>query len=434
MTSELGFTPADLNNSYATGSATLAIGALIFIPFALKYGRRPIYLLSLTGQIVVAIWAAKMTTVADLYLIQAFNCLLGALAEVIVQMTIADVFFLHERGLMNTLFISTMSIGTTMAALVAGYVSVSQGWRWVWWWVAILLSICLVFFIFFYEETKFVYKIDGVSNSEATTTSQVEIHGGRRDKKSFDESLQPVSSAATHPANTRRKTYFQRVMPITASSGRLKGLAHHVYQPLLVVVTIPAVIYVALIYGLITAALQVSVTLIASYMPAPPYNFTPAQVGLMSLPIFIGNIVGTIASAPFADRIILYLSRKNKGIYEPEMRLRLLLVFAPLFSGGLAFFGFALGKGMSWPVVAVAAGIYSGAMTPILSLALSYLTDAYTDVSHSIAPNCRADLIQCFRSLETLSLVLLLYAMFWPPYSSFPSRLGLLGCLYSMSR
>jgi MFS family permease len=182
MTSELGFTPADLNNSYATGSATLAIGALIFIPFALKYGRRPIYLLSLTGQIVVAIWAAKMTTVADLYLIQAFNCLLGALAEVIVQMTIADVFFLHERGLMNTLFISTMSIGTTMAALVAGYISVSQGWRWVWWWVAILLSICLVFFIFFYEETKFVYKIDGVPNSEATTTSQVEIHGGRRDK------------------------------------------------------------------------------------------------------------------------------------------------------------------------------------------------------------------------------------------------------------
>lgn len=34
-------------------------------------------------------------------LVNAFNCLLGALAEVIVWMTVADVFFVHERGIMK---------------------------------------------------------------------------------------------------------------------------------------------------------------------------------------------------------------------------------------------------------------------------------------------------------------------------------------------
>lgn len=85
----MGFTIQLLNNGYATGSASLAVGALLFIPFALKYGRRPIYILSLVGQVAIMVWSAKLQTAADLILTNLFNCLLGSLAEVIVQMTVA---------------------------------------------------------------------------------------------------------------------------------------------------------------------------------------------------------------------------------------------------------------------------------------------------------------------------------------------------------
>ncbi|KAH7389977.1 major facilitator superfamily domain-containing protein [Pyrenochaeta sp. MPI-SDFR-AT-0127] len=379
MNIELGFSYEALNNSYATGSATLAIGALIFIPFALKYGRRPIYLLSLLGQFLVAIWAAKMTKAVELYLTQAFNCLLGALAEVIVQMTIADVFFVHERGLMNVLYVCTMTIGTSLSALIAGYITVGQGWRWVWWWVAIIVGICLLLFMFLYEETKYVARIDGVSDITTRSSTTEDQHTKMLDHKSGDDQINPVSSITTATIPPR-KSYLQRLRLISTTKGSLKQLAHHSYQPIFVMCTIPAVTYVALLYGIVTAALQVGITLVATYMPAPPYNFDASQVGLMSLPPFIGNILGAILSAPFADRIILYLSRKNKGIYEPEMRLWLLLAYAPFFSGGLLLFGYGLGKGMSWPVVAVGSGMYSMAMTPISSVALSYITDAYTDI------------------------------------------------------
>lgn len=381
MNIELGFSFSALNNSYATGSATLAVGALLFIPFALKYGRRPIYLFSLLGQFGVAIWAAKMRTVADLFLIQAFNCLLGSLAEVIVQMTIADVFFVHERGLMNSLYVCTMSVGTSMAALVAGYITVGQGWRWVWWWVAILVGMCFVLFTFFYEETKFMPQIDGVvSVVDVSKQDEEEEDADKKDVKVGDDALKPVPSAVA-PVGGQRKSWLQRMKPFSETRGSFKQLALHSYQPLFVMCTIPAVAYVALLYGLVTAAIQVSLTLVASTMPAPPYNFNASQVGLMSLPPLIGNILGTIAVAPFTDRIILYLARKNKGIYEPEMRLWLLLLFAPIFPAGLLVFGFALGKGMAWPVVAVGIGLIGFAMTPIASVALAYLTDAYTDVS-----------------------------------------------------
>jgi MFS family permease len=385
MNIELGFSYPDLNNSYATGSATLAVGALLFIPFALKFGRRPIYLFSLFGQFAVAIWAAKMETTTELYLTQAFNCLLGALAEVIVQMTIADVFFIHERGLMNSLYICVMNVGTQLAALVAGYITVAQGWRWVWWWVAILIGICLVLFTFLYEETKYIPQLHGIAGvtHEPSETSHQHVKG--LDHKPGGDQLEPISSIPT-PINPHRKSYAQRLKPFSTSGGNFMQLALHSYQPLFVVCTIPAVAYVALLYGLVTAALQVSITLIAANMPAPPYNFTPAQVGLMSLPPLIGNILGTVVSAPLADRLILYLARRNKGIYEPEMRLWLLLAVAPIFPAGLILFGYALGLGMSWPVVAIGSGLTGFAMTPIASVALSYLTDAYTDVSPFLYP------------------------------------------------
>ncbi|KAF2853432.1 MFS general substrate transporter [Plenodomus tracheiphilus IPT5] len=381
MNIELGFSYVALNNSYATGSGTLAIGALIFIPFALKYGRRPVYLFSLLGQFAVAIWAARMKTTADLYLTQAFNCLLGALAEVIVQMTIADVFFVHERGLMNNLYVCTMTIGTNLAALLAGYITVGQGWRWVWLWVAIIVGGCFLLFAFFYEETKFTPFINGVTDIETTGASSTDNQQFKKtDPKSGDNHyIKPVLSASTLIAPPR-KSYLQRLKPVSATSRGFRQLSHHIYQPIFVMCTIPAVTYVALLYGLVTAALQVSITLVAAFMPAPPYNFTASQIGLMGLPPFIGTVIGTVLSAPFADRIIIYFARRNKGIYEPEMRLWLLLVFAPLFPAGLILFGYALGKGMSWPVVALGQALMSCAMAPIASVALSYLADAYTDI------------------------------------------------------
>jgi MFS family permease len=82
---ELGFSYAILNDSYALGSATLAFGAFLLTPFALKYGRRPVYIVTTILQFAVSIWSAKMETVADIMLVNAFGCGLGALAEVIVH-------------------------------------------------------------------------------------------------------------------------------------------------------------------------------------------------------------------------------------------------------------------------------------------------------------------------------------------------------------
>ena len=60
MNQQLGFSYAILNDSYATGNGTLCIGAFVLIPFALKYGRRPVYLISTAAQLAISNLVCKV--------------------------------------------------------------------------------------------------------------------------------------------------------------------------------------------------------------------------------------------------------------------------------------------------------------------------------------------------------------------------------------
>ncbi|KAF9889383.1 hypothetical protein FE257_007493 [Aspergillus nanangensis] len=394
MHDELGFSYEILNDSYAAGSAALCFGALVFIPVALKYGRRVVYVGSLLLQVVVSIWAAKLQTIADLVLINFFNCFLGALNEVLVQMTVADVFFVHQRGLMNSLYVWVMVVGLSLSPLAAGYVTDSQGWRWVWWWMVILCGAGVLLFYFTYEETKFVGSIlgqvpDNMSDPHLTHSPAKEDEESAAEKVAAQAPLTSEDGNKNAPRymtaididpSIPRKSYVQRLSLWSPSPGPVSGFLRHMYQPLIVLIRFPPVLYIALLYGLIEASWQVMITVISSDMPEAPYNFTPGQIGLMSLPSFIGITIGTIPSGLLSDRLVLWLAKRNGGLFEPEMRLWILLAFAPFAPAGILMFGYAIDRKDPWMIVAVGYALYGFGMAPISSASLTYLTDAYSDI------------------------------------------------------
>lgn len=85
---ELGFSYTTLNDSYGVSAATLSIGCLIFTPFALRFGRRPIYLITSLLLLAADIWSASMQTVPDIMLTNVILGAAGSVNEALFQMTV----------------------------------------------------------------------------------------------------------------------------------------------------------------------------------------------------------------------------------------------------------------------------------------------------------------------------------------------------------
>lgn len=389
MNIELGFSYEVLNDSYAAGCAALMVGGVVMIPFALKYGRRPIYLYSLAVQCAMGIWSARLENVGDMLATQVIMCFVGALCEVMAQMTVADIYFVHERGLMNSIYIWVLTIGASMAPVPGGYIAQNMGWRWIWWFLAIFIGAAFFAFLFFYEETWFERNaVDGVAYAVATeappgakspkavnmTKDEAQIGGVSSD--GFDAPLTEKHIDPSIPI----KTYRQKLSLTTSNTRPLSSYIRHSVQPFLVMWHIPAVLYMALLNGATVSAQIIPITLFSTYLYAPPYNFNPSQVGLMGIPGFIGTLLFALVAGRLSDSMIVRLAKRNGGIYEPEMRLWLILAFVPFIAIGLLTFGLGLANGQPWWVLSLGLGIAAFGTTPANGLSLTYLTDSYTEV------------------------------------------------------
>lgn len=90
MSTQLGFSYDTLNDSYGVSAATLSIGCIIFTPFAMRYGRRPVYIVTSVIIFCMDIWSARMQSVPDLILTNLFMGLAGSVNESLFQMTVGS--------------------------------------------------------------------------------------------------------------------------------------------------------------------------------------------------------------------------------------------------------------------------------------------------------------------------------------------------------
>jgi MFS family permease len=131
MTIDMGVTYEELNKAISVNYVGLATGCIFFIPFAKKYGRRPVYIVSTALMLATSFWASKMDNLTELYVTNLLQGLAGATNESIAAITvsyifgqivrcpanvvqIADLFFVHHRGSMNGLYLTCVMIGVCL--------------------------------------------------------------------------------------------------------------------------------------------------------------------------------------------------------------------------------------------------------------------------------------------------------------------------------
>jgi MFS family permease len=86
---------------FSTTSLAAGVSNLLWVPLAVKYGRRVVYTSSFLGFGLCCIWSARASTYGSLLASRIIASWFSGSTECVAPITIADVFFLHERGKMT---------------------------------------------------------------------------------------------------------------------------------------------------------------------------------------------------------------------------------------------------------------------------------------------------------------------------------------------
>jgi MFS family permease len=89
------------------------------------------------------VWAAVTYTNGDVYGSNILTGVGGAIGDSTVQMTVVDLFYVHQRARMNAIYLLMVSIGTFLAPAAAGYCLFGQSRWWTNWWTVIFLGVLL---------------------------------------------------------------------------------------------------------------------------------------------------------------------------------------------------------------------------------------------------------------------------------------------------
>ncbi|KAF5566668.1 major facilitator superfamily transporter [Fusarium phyllophilum] len=175
--------------TYANGATLICqgVGNIFWMPFAIKFGRRPVYLLSNLLMGVACIWLGLASTASYTPFVigRAFLGLFEAPIESIVPTTITDTFFLHERGAMVSAYglsvLGGNELGPLFSALIIQYLSMA----WAFYIVAMFIGLNCITMIFFMTETKYTKPRD-----QTTLETSKE---GHPEKKTCAQNIEDLS-------------------------------------------------------------------------------------------------------------------------------------------------------------------------------------------------------------------------------------------------
>jgi hypothetical protein len=195
--------------------------------------------------------------------------------------------------------------------------------------------------LFFYEETKYVVTLQGMKEIAPPAEPSAIVESEKVLVEIAPD--EPVSTKSTSHINHSipMNSYKKRLALVTNTPSTISEFLKHFYQPLLML-GIPGVLYVALQYGAFLSWISMVAVTESDFFSADPYNFSTIGIGLLNLPPFIGAVVAAFYSGPLSDWSILWLSRRNGGVYEPEMRLYLTVLPMLVGPAGLMLYGFSL--------------------------------------------------------------------------------------------
>ncbi|KIW85606.1 hypothetical protein AYO21_05792 [Fonsecaea monophora] len=358
-----GIDPNKASNLISYPNLAYGFGSLLLVPAYLKFGRRPVMLVSIIFFAVGLIGCSQCDSYGTLMACRIIHAFGSGVCEALPVQLVNDIFFLHERGQRLGYYTVCLCLGAT-GPLYAGYM-LAGGYSWRLFFYVEFAFACALFILafFFVEETWYkreeMKRILGAAVEASPIEKGVgadlhEVSSPAPDRKSF------VSTLKLWGVYDRDVSFF-----MTAA----RSFTYF---------AVPSVFWVVSTYGIYIGlgALAFNYTFPAKIV-APPYNWSQTNSGLIA----VGNALGYILAIPFttsSDRLAAYLTKKNNGIREAEMRLGVLLPAMLIGPAGLIVYGYTAQDNLHWIGYFAGVAMCNWSAYFYFTFTLAYAVDSYT--------------------------------------------------------
>lgn len=122
VSKELGISINTLSQSTAWLILTIGLSVFLLNPVAKKYGRRPVFVVTACLMFAVSVWAAATTNYPSFLASRIVGGIGMAPYEVLVQATIRDLYFVHQRATRLAVWGLFLLGGIAGASFISGYI------------------------------------------------------------------------------------------------------------------------------------------------------------------------------------------------------------------------------------------------------------------------------------------------------------------------
>jgi multidrug resistance protein len=301
------FVNADFHNtsqllgSFAVSVYVLgfAVGPLVLSPLSEIYGRCIILNASNVFFCAFTLGCALAPNLGGLIAMRFLAGFGGSACLTIGTGVIADLFVPAQRGKAVAIYSMGVLFGPILGPICGGFIAQRAGWRWDMWVVLIVACLLTIGLIFFNTETYHAVLLENKTKKLRKDLNRPEL----QNIMTYDK-----DAAAKSP---------------------LAILKNGITRPLKMLTRSPIVLLCSLYMSFLFGLLFLLFTTITPVF-IQTYGWSPEMTGLAYLGIGIGNFIGIGFVAKTSDATILRLAKKNKGVYEPEMRLPLCVFFGLL--------------------------------------------------------------------------------------------------------
>ncbi|KAI1444230.1 putative MFS transporter [Annulohypoxylon stygium] len=391
----------EVNMLFGAAAITLGYANFLIVPAANLWGRRPVVLVCSVICILANIWQGLVTSYPSFLGARVISGLGAAANESIMPMVVADLLFQHQRGSSMALYFWAYFLGLFIGPIISGAIASQISWRWFFWVCTILQGASFIFLLIAHPETKY----DRTAPPKPSTSGNVESpvvvvrasnpnpvtekpeNGGTT---SSTTEIHQTLTTAHHRATGRPSRAQFSILPMRKGTspspqhdekkkqGVVSILLRDVVSPMQILFTFPIIAWASLSMGFAANSLLALNLTTAQVFGAPPYLFTPDQIGFVNFAFVVGAIVALVTAGPLSDRIALRRAKANGGILEAEMRLPALVPYICANITGMVVV--AVGYQRAWPweaVVVLGYTLVGLQVVGIPAIAIAYAVDSY---------------------------------------------------------